>query len=69
LNAIEGIWMLLRVVITKDWNRPHTLEWTARAWKAEWKKYPQEAIQNLVLHQEKVREEVEKDQGGNAFHG
>ena len=61
--------MPLRVVITKDQKRPHTLEWTARAWKAEWEKYPQKEIQKLIIHQEEVRDEVEEDQGGNHFHG
>ena len=26
MNAIEGVWMPLRIAITKEWNTPHTTE-------------------------------------------
>ena len=35
MNAIEQAWMPMRKRITKDWNRPHIIEWTDRAWRAE----------------------------------
>jgi hypothetical protein len=34
MNAIEQAWKPMCIDITKIWNRPHTLEWTARAWVA-----------------------------------
>jgi hypothetical protein len=36
MNAIESGWMPMRISITKDWNRLHTIEWTERAWRGEW---------------------------------
>lgn len=42
MNAIEQAWMPMRIDITKIWNRPHTLEWTARAWMSAWQELPQE---------------------------
>ncbi|KAH6696479.1 hypothetical protein BKA61DRAFT_662537 [Leptodontidium sp. MPI-SDFR-AT-0119] len=30
-NAIEGVWMPMRIEITKQWDAPHTIEWTDRA--------------------------------------
>jgi hypothetical protein len=44
MNAIEKAWMPIRIDITKIWNRPHTLEWTERAWYAEWKALKQDQI-------------------------
>jgi hypothetical protein len=35
MNAIEGVWMPLRIAITKVWNAPHTLEWTEQAWRTK----------------------------------
>jgi hypothetical protein len=29
--TIESGWMPMRISITKDWNRPYTIEWTERA--------------------------------------
>jgi len=31
MTAIESAWMPIRISITKDWNRPHTIKWTDRA--------------------------------------
>ncbi len=35
MNAIEKAWMPMRIAITRDWNRPHTIKWSDRAWRAE----------------------------------
>jgi hypothetical protein len=36
MNVIEKAWMPMRIAITKDWNRPYTIEWSDRAWRGEW---------------------------------
>jgi hypothetical protein len=40
MNVIEGVWILLRIEIIKEWNAPHIIEWTDYAWRAEWEKFP-----------------------------
>ena len=49
MNAIEGVWMPLRIAIIKEWNASYTIEWTDRAWRAKWEKFPQDRIRALVV--------------------
>jgi hypothetical protein len=69
MNAIEGVWMPLRIEITKEWNAPHTIEWTDRAWRAEWEKFPQERIRALVTRMAAINSLIIEFEGGNEFHG
>lgn len=69
MSAIEKEWMPLRIAITNQWNRPHTLEWTARAWEAEWEKFPIETIRGWFWDMIKVNQLIIDDEGGNKFHG
>jgi hypothetical protein len=68
MNAIEQEWMPLRIAITNVWNRPHTLEWTARAWYAEWEKMPQDTIRGWVKGMIETNQRILDDEGGNHFH-
>jgi hypothetical protein len=69
MNAIEQAWMPLRISITNVWNRPHTLEWTARAWYAEWEALSQDLIREWVHAQIDINQRILDDEGGNHFHG
>jgi hypothetical protein len=69
MNAIEGVWMPLRIEITKEWNAPHTIEWTDRAWRAEWEKFPQERIRALVTRMAAINSLIIEFEGGTEFHG
>ena len=69
MNAIEGVWMPLRIEITQQWNSPHTIEWTDRAWRAEWEKFPQERIRALVTRMAAINNLIIEFEGGNEFHG
>ncbi len=69
MNAIEKAWMPMRINITKVWNRPHTLEWTERAWYAEWKALEQDEIRGWVHHMIEVNQRIIDNEGGNQFHG
>lgn len=69
MNAIEKEWMPLRIAITNVWNRPHTLEWTARAWKAEWEAMPQERIRGWITEMMENNQRILDNEGGNEFHG
>jgi hypothetical protein len=69
MNAIESAWMPLRMNITRDWNRPHTIEWTERAWKAEWEALPQDIIRGWVHRMIDINQLVIDHFGGNEFHG
>jgi hypothetical protein len=69
MNAIEGVWMPLRIAITQQWNAPHTLEWTERAWRAEWESYSMDKIRFLVIRQAAINTLVLECEGGNEFHG
>jgi hypothetical protein len=40
INTREGVSMPLRIEIIREWNAPHTIEWTNRAWRAKWEKFP-----------------------------
>ena len=35
-NVIEKVWMPICITITQDWGRPHTIEWSDRAWHGKW---------------------------------
>jgi hypothetical protein len=61
--------MLLRIEITKEWNAPHIIEWTDRAWRAEWEKFPQERIRALVTRIAAINSLIIEFEGGNEFHG
>ena len=61
--------MLLRIEITQQWNAPHTIEWTDRAWRAEWEKFPQERIRALVTRMAAINNLIIEFKGGNEFHG
>jgi hypothetical protein len=69
MNAIEKEWMPLRIAITNVWNRPHTLEWTARAWHAEWLAMPQDTIRGWITEMMENNQRIIDDEGGNHFHG
>ena len=68
MNAIEQAWMPMRKRITKDWNRPHTIEWTDRAWRAEWENIHQDQIRSWVCRMVVVNQLIIEDEGGNNFH-
>jgi hypothetical protein len=68
MNAIEGVWMPIRIGITKDWGALHTLEWTERAWRAEWESFTMDKIRYLVARQAAINTLVIKCEGGNEFH-
>ena len=61
--------MPLRIEITKQWNAPHTIERTNRAWRAEWEKFPQERIRALVVRMAAINNLIIEFEGGNEFHG
>lgn len=69
MNAIEGAWMPMRIQITREWGAPHTLEWTDRAWRAEWAALPQDRIRALVARMAAVNTLIIECEGGNEFHG
>ena len=69
MNVIEKAWMSMRILITNVWNRPHTLEWTARAWYAEWEALSQDNIRTWVHSMIETNERILLDEGGNHFHG
>jgi hypothetical protein len=69
MNAIEKAWMLMRIAITNVWNRPYTIEWTKRAWYAEWDAIEQDEIREWVHRMIKVNQEILDHEGGNKFHG
>jgi hypothetical protein len=47
-NVIEKLWIPMRIAITKDWGRPHTIEWLDRAWRAEWENVHPEKLRAAV---------------------
>ena len=69
MNAIEKAWMPMRIDITKVWNRPHTLEWTERAWYAEWEALEQDKIREWVHHMMEINQRILDHEEGNQFHG
>lgn len=69
MSAIEKAWMPMRIKITKVWNRPHTLEWTARAWYAEWEALEQDTIREWVKEMIVNNQRILDDEGHNSFHG
>jgi hypothetical protein len=69
MNAIEGAWMPMRIKITEEWGAPHTLEWTDRAWRAEWDNLPQDKIKALVARMAAINTLIIECEGGNEFHG
>jgi DDE superfamily endonuclease len=69
MNAIEKTWMPMRIAITNVWNRPHTLEWTKRAWKSTWEAITQDQIREYIHHMIEINQRILDDEGGNHFHG
>ena len=61
--------MPLRIAITKEWNAPHIIKWTDRAWRAKWDKFPQDRIRTLVTRQAAINTLIIEFEGGNEFHG
>ena len=61
--------MPLRIAIIKEWNAPHTIEWTDCAWRVEWEKFPQDRICALVVRQAVINSLIIEFEGGNKFHG
>lgn len=61
--------MPIRITITKDWNRPHTIEWSDRAWRAEWDNVHQDKIRAMVARMAAVNTMILECEGGNEFHG
>jgi hypothetical protein len=68
MTAIESAWMPIRITITQDWNRPHTIEWTERAWRAEWANLHQDKIRAWICRMAVVNQLVIEHEGGNEFH-
>jgi hypothetical protein len=48
LGNKTGVWMPMRIMITKEWDAPNTIEWTDRAWRAIWDDLERETIRHLV---------------------
>jgi hypothetical protein len=69
MNAIEGAWMPMRIKITQQWGAPHTLEWTDRAWRAEWDAIPQDKIRAMVARMAAINTLIIEFEGDNCFHG
>jgi hypothetical protein len=69
MNAIEACWMPMRIRITQEWGAPHTLEWTDRAWRAEWDAIPQDKIQAMVARMAAINTLIIEFEGDNCFHG
>ena len=61
--------MPIRIAIIKDWNAPHTLEWTDRAWRGKWDNFPQDKIRALVARIAAINTLIIKCEGRNKFHG
>ena len=62
--------MPLRIVITKEWNAPHTIKWTNRAWRAKWDKFPQDRIlRALITRQVTINTLILEFKERNEFHG
>jgi hypothetical protein len=68
MTAIKSAWMPIRISITQDWNRPHTIEWTERAWRAEWANLHQDKIRAWICRMAVVNQLVIEHEGGNEFH-
>jgi hypothetical protein len=68
MSAIEYAWMPIRIAITKDWNRPHTIEWIDRAWRTEWANLHQDKIRAWICRMAVVNQLVIDHEGGNEFH-
>jgi hypothetical protein len=67
--AIEGAWMPIRISIALDWKiLPHTIEWTDRAWRAEWANLHQDEIRVWICRTAVVKQLVTEDEGGNELH-
>jgi len=69
MNAIEQAWMPIRIKITQNWGAPHTMEWTERAWRAEWEALHQDQIRVWVIRMAAINTLVIEHEGGNEFHG
>jgi hypothetical protein len=69
MNALEQAWMPIRIAITNTWNRPHTIEWTERAWRGEWDKLHQDKIKAMVARMAAINTLIIECEGGNEFHG
>ena len=61
--------MLLKIEIIQQWNAPYIIEWTDRAWRAEWEKFPQDRIRALVTRMAAINNLIIEFEGGNEFHG
>ena len=61
--------MPMRIKITQDWQSPYTLEWTDRAWRAEWERFPQDKIRALVARMAAINTLIIECEGRNEFHG
>ena len=68
MNTIEKLWMPIHIAITNNWNRPHTIERTERAWKAEWDAVHQNKICAIVVRITAVNTLILECEGGNEFH-
>ena len=59
----------MRIDIINVRNRPHTLQWTERAWYAEWEALQQDEIREWVHHMMEINQRILDNEGGNQFHG
>ena len=60
--------MPLRIEIIKQWNAPHIIEQTDRAWRVEWDKFPQDRIRALVTRIAAINTLIIEFKGKNKFH-
>ena len=60
--------MPMRIKITKEWGAPYTLEWTDRAWRAEWDAITQDKIRALVARMAAINTLIIEFEGDNCFH-
>jgi transposase len=67
MSAIEKAWMPMRISITNVWNRPHTLEWTERAWYAEWEALEQDTIRGWISEMVETNQRILDDGRGQSF--
>jgi hypothetical protein len=68
-NAIEKVWMPMRIAITQDWGRPHTIEWSDRAWCGEWDNLHMDKVCAAVARMAAINTLILECKGGNEFHG
>ena len=67
-NAIEKVWMLMRIAITQDWGHSHTIEWSDHAWSGEWDNLHMDKVRAAVARMAVINTLILECEGGNEFH-